>query len=75
MDYVFITLIIDSESFDLKVPGFTPVTELLNLLSEALSISLNKDSRVQAEPLGRILENDKTIVQQGVTQGSILTVI
>jgi len=75
MDYIFITLNLDSEQIDLKVPGFITVTELLHLLSEALGISLKKDSRVQAEPLGRILDNDKIIAQQGVTQGSLLTII
>jgi len=75
MDYIFITLNIDSEEIDLKVPGFLPVKELLQLLSEALGIFLEENSRIQAEPLGRILDNGKSIIQQGVTQGSLLTII
>lgn len=74
-DYIFITLVIDLKSIDLKVPTFVPVSELMDLFSKALNVSIDNNSQIQAEPLGRILDSDKSIAQQRVTQGSILTLI
>jgi|BioPla2DNA2_1021312.scaffolds.fasta_scaffold32767_3 uncharacterized ubiquitin-like protein YukD len=74
-DYVFITLVKESKSIDLKVPSFIPVKELIDLFSEALNFHLGNQTKIQAEPLGRILDNDKSIAEQKITQGSILTLI
>ena len=78
MDYVYITLVADTNKADLKVLAFVTISELLDMLSEAsaqLGFVIGKDSRIQAEPLGRILDNEKTLEEEGVTQGSILTVV
>ena len=75
MDYILVTFLAGNTSEDLKVPVFVKIEELLGMLSEALSIRIGRENRLQAEPLGRILSNDKTLEEEGVTQGSILTLI
>lgn len=70
-----ITFQANNEKMDLKVPTFVIIEELLKMLAEALSINIVLGSRLQAEPLGRILDNSKTLEQEGVAQGSILTLI
>jgi uncharacterized ubiquitin-like protein YukD len=77
MDDFMVTLCIENKEWDLKVPAFVQIAELLEMLAEALQIpiSMGQENRLQAEPLGRILDSDKTLEQEGVTQGSLLTLI
>lgn len=75
MDYIMITFIAKSRNVDLKVPAFVKIEELLEMLAEGLNIHINRESKLQAEPLGRILDNGKTLEQENVSQGSILTLI
>lgn len=64
-----------SKSDDLKVPTFVRIEELLEMLGEALGIPVSSENKLQAEPLGRILNNSKTLEEETVTQGSLLTLI
>lgn len=77
MDYIMVTLRTEQgASADLKVPAFVSVDELIVMLREALSMPDNGTSaRLQAEPLGRILVNHRTLGEEGVTQGALLTII
>lgn len=62
-------------NIDLKVPSFVPVQELLGMLSEALGITIGRDNRLQVEPLGLILDNNRTLEDEGVAHGALLTLI
>ena len=75
MDYIMVTLKVGKQNIDLRVPMFVKIEELLLMLSEALQITISKDNRLQAEPLGRILDNNKTLEQEEVMLGSQLTLI
>lgn len=75
MEYIMITFQIENKQTDLKVPVFIKIKELLEMISEALEVDINSDNRLQAEPLGRILDNEKTLEEETVTQGSLLTVV
>ena len=76
MEYIFVTLKTkELGKMDLKIPTFISVSELLTMLSEATNLSISRDSQVQAEPLGRILDNSATIEDEGITNGSLLTVL
>lgn len=65
----------DGRQADLKVPAFVPVGDLLDMLEEALQLRKGPQTRLQAEPLGRILQSAKTLGEQGVCHGALLTVI
>jgi uncharacterized ubiquitin-like protein YukD len=76
MGYVMVTFRAGNRvNIDLKVPSFVPVDELLGMLSEALGITVGRDNRIQAEPLGRILDNNRTLEDEGVAHGALLTLI
>ncbi|TCK90648.1 hypothetical protein EDC19_2417 [Natranaerovirga hydrolytica] len=75
MDYIMITFQMNNLTEDIKVPTFVKIEELLELISKALDINCNTNSRVQVEPMGRILENNKTLLEEMVTQGSKLTLV
>lgn len=75
MDYIMVTLQSGNSSIDLKVPTFVKIEELLTMLGEALNMNIGNQNRLQAEPLGRILDNDRTLQEENVTQGSLLTLI
>jgi uncharacterized ubiquitin-like protein YukD len=75
MDEMMITLQTGDQQMDLKVPVFVSVGELIDMLSAALGISAGPENKIQAEPLGRILRNDRTLEEEEVTQGSLLTLL
>lgn len=76
MDYIMVTLQAGTaQRYDLKVPVFVTIEELLGMLIESLSLKGDRDVRLQAEPLGRILNNSKTLDQEGVAHGALLTLI
>lgn len=76
MDYVMVTFQAgDRLNTDLRVPTFVTVGELLHILSEGLNMTINQDRRIQAEPIGRILDNSLTLSEEGVLQGALLTLI
>lgn len=76
MDYIMVTLQAGTaQRYDLKVPVFVTIEELLGMLIESLNLKGDRDVRLQAEPLGRILNNSKTLDQEGVAHGALLTLI
>lgn len=76
MDYIMVTLqAATNQRYDLKVPVFVTIEELLSMLIESLNLKGNREVRLQAEPLGRILNNSKTLDQEGVAHGALLTLI
>jgi len=74
-DGLMVTLNVRDMQVDLRVPGDVPVGELIALLGEALVMPMDRNNRLQAEPLGCILDNEKTLQEEGVMHGSILTLI
>lgn len=72
---LMVTLQVDGSRLDLRIPAFVPVGELIEIFGEALRIPVNENNRLQAEPLGRILDNEKTLQEEEVMHGSILTLI
>ncbi|UQZ35413.1 hypothetical protein C2I18_18935 [Paenibacillus sp. PK3_47] len=76
MEYIMVTLQTEGgRQADLKIPAFVPVSDLLDMLAEALHLDKGPETRLQAEPLGRILQSAKTLEEQGVCHGALLTVI
>ncbi|OMD25050.1 hypothetical protein BJP48_24295 [Paenibacillus odorifer] len=76
MDYIMVTFQTDTGlRMDLKVPVFVTIEELLDMLTESLSLKERSGAKLQAEPLGRILSNSRTLDQEGVAQGALLTLI
>lgn len=76
MDYIMVTLQTDTaQRIDLKVPGFVVIEDLLDMLTDSLNLKKSNDLKLQAEPLGRILNNYKTLNQEGVAHGALLTLI
>lgn len=76
MDYIMITFQAGERLVkELKVPTFVTAEELLTMLSEALNLSIAPEHRLQAEPLGRILDPARTLHEEGVAFGALLTLI
>ncbi|AZK48633.1 EsaB/YukD family protein [Paenibacillus lentus] len=76
MDYIMITFQAGERLVkELKVPTFVTAEELLTMLSEALGLSIAPEHRLQAEPLGRILDPTRTLEEEGVAFGALLTLI
>ncbi|WP_159081748.1 EsaB/YukD family protein [Paenibacillus sp. CAA11] len=76
MDYVMVTFTAgQAPGKDLKVPAFVPIGELIEMLAEALHLAVEPENRIQAEPVGRILDNRLTLEQEGVADGALLTLI
>ncbi len=76
MEYILVTFKTENmKEIDLKVPTFIKISEILSMLSESFNLFLNDRNRLQAEPLGRILDNSKTLQDEGVGAGALLTLI
>ena len=76
MEYIYITLKMSGiMDMDLKIPSFISGEELLKMLVEITGTSISVNSKIQAEPLGRILDNSQTLDAEGVGQGALLTIL
>lgn len=76
MDYIMVSLQTGiGAPCDLRVPAFVPVEELIPMLIEALDLNIPSQAQLQAEPLGRILSKQRTLEQEGVYHGALLTLI
>lgn len=60
---------------DISVPAAVSIQELIVMLSEVFAFKGSSENRIQAEPLGRILNNKLTLEQEGVSHGALLTLI
>ncbi|GGG05739.1 hypothetical protein GCM10010912_57970 [Paenibacillus albidus] len=75
MNYVMVTLLASGQEVDLKLPSLVPVSELLEMLKDTLELPGQREQRLQAEPLGRILDNARSLEEEGVSHGALLTLI
>jgi len=76
MDYILVTFQAGPHlTKELKIPGFVTSQELLAMLSEALHLPVGPEHRLQAEPLGRILDPALTLEEEGVVDGALLTLV
>lgn len=76
MEYILITIKMPEKAeMDLKIPAFITGTELLKMLTEITCSDISQDNKIQAEPLGRILDNSQTLQAEGVGQGALLTIL
>ncbi|MCJ8011822.1 EsaB/YukD family protein [Paenibacillus sp. KQZ6P-2] len=76
MEEIMVTLQVDNGfSVDLKIPVFVTAGELLAMLAEGLQLPCGPGSRIQAEPLGRILDHERTLEEEGVAHGALLTLL
>lgn len=75
MKHIIATIKIGNSELDLKIPVNVPVGKLIGILGEALKFSVSPNAKIQAEPIGRILSNERTLLEQEVCNGAILTMI
>ena len=76
MDAIFITVKTPGQgAMDLKIPNYITGGELLAILSEITGETISANSKIQAEPIGRILENTQTLESDGVETGAMLTIL
>jgi hypothetical protein len=76
MDDILITLKTPQlADIDLKIPAFITGDEFLRMLAEITGTAFAAESKIQAEPLGRILDNSQTFYAEGVGQGALLTIL
>jgi len=76
MDNIFITLKTPNlADIDLKIPAHITGAEFIKMLAEITVAGIPKDSKIQAEPLGRILDNSQTFYAEGVGHGALLTIL
>ena len=76
MGYIYITVKTAGKGvMDLKIPDYVTGNEFLDMLSEITGKRLPAQTRIQAEPVGRILDNAQTFASEGVETGALLTFI
>lgn len=73
MEYIFITLKKSDVEIDLKLPYHLSVSQFLTIVSEVFHEEITPATRIQVEPLGRILDPTTTLAQEGITNGSLFT--
>lgn len=76
MEYLYVTIrykdIVDQ---DLKVPGNLVIEELIEIIKLALNLSQVNIQNIQAEPLGKLLNKKKTLIDEEILHGALLTLI
>ena len=75
MKYIFVTLKIGDFEADLKIPSDMNTTELVSVAAKTYKLNVPASAKLQAEPLGRILDNNTSFGEQGVDNGALLTVV
>ena len=76
MEYILITLKMPNQAeLDLKIPSHITGAEFLAMLTELSGASIPADSKIQAEPMGRILDNSQTFIEEGLGHGALLTIL
>ena len=76
MDSIFITVKIPKQdSMELKIPNYITGEEFLDILTEITGAKLPGNTKIQAEPIGRILDNAQTFDSDGVETGALLTLL
>ena len=76
MDYVWVSInYVNMRNLELKMPSSCTVEELIRMVTDIYGTNEGRSTKIQAEPLGRILDNAKTLSEEGVATGSLLTFI
>jgi uncharacterized ubiquitin-like protein YukD len=82
MDRVIVTVDLNNNttSQDLEVPAYMPARDLAQMIMRVLSPgSTTADTfsrfKIKAEPPGRVLEDNETLAEAGVWDGSYITII
>ncbi|MDR2711599.1 MAG: EsaB/YukD family protein [Clostridiales bacterium] len=70
MDYIIVSFCFEDRTEDLKIPTFVPIGDLVILFMELFGA---RGKALHAEPRGIILDKNKTLAEQGVEHGAILT--
>ena len=65
----------NGEDIDLKVSDSITVLDLILIVSEALELPIEATTQLQAEPLGCVLEGSRTLAEEGVGTGALLTLL
>jgi len=76
MDSIFITVKMPGlDTMDLKIPDYITGEDLLAILTEITGGNLTEKTKIQAEPIGRILDKTQPFESDGVDTGALLTLI
>jgi len=76
MDSIFITVKPAGQSaMDLKIPGYMTGEGFLAVLSSITCQTFPANTKIQAEPIGGILDNAQTLASEGVEAGALLTLL
>lgn len=76
MEYILVTLKMPQQTdMDLKIPWFISGEAFLQIMRKITGSSISVASKIQAEPLGRILDNSHSFFDEGVGNGALLTVL
>ena len=70
LDYILVSLKYGDKTDDLRVPSFSTVAGLISILNDIYGFSGNE---LHAEPRGIILDRNKSLAEQGVLHGALLT--
>jgi len=82
MDRVIVTVKLDNETTeqDLELPAYMPARDLAQMIMRVLSqgSTLTETSgsyKINAHPPGRVLEDNETLAEAGVWDGSYITIV
>lgn len=76
MDYIFVTFkIAQSQEIELKIPAIITAGQFLEAVQKAFNIDSIEEKCLHVEPLGRILGTDEGFSEEGVYNGSKITLV
>lgn len=76
MGYILVTLKLSKDkAYELKIPTEVTVGELVDMIQEAFNLEDRGRKTVHVEPLGRILGEDEVLIEEGVYNGSQITLL
>jgi len=70
VEYILVSLNYGDKTEDLRIPSFASVKELLLIFNNIYGLS---GKELHAEPRGIILDRNKSLAEQGVLHGALLT--
>ena len=70
MDYILVSLNYGDKTEDLRIPSFASVAELISMFNDIYGLS---GKELHAQPRGIILDKNKTLAEQSVLHGALLT--
>ncbi len=76
MEYILVTVKIGKgKDYELKIPAEITAGELVEMIEEAFRLNSMTKRSVHVEPLGRILGADEVLIEEGVYNGSQITLV